>query len=202
MISILILLFLFVWIADKSISGSSEQYIYDNVEAIPDCKTGLVLGSAKYINNHINPYFQYRIDAALELYHAGKIRYIVVSGDNGRHTYNEPLDMKNDLIAGGIPDSVIYLDYAGFRTLDSVIRMNKIFGQEKFIIISQKFHNERAVYIARKNDLEAYGYNAKDVGRRFGFKTMQREKLARIKVYIDILFGKNPKFLGEKIEIK
>ncbi len=197
----LLLVVILVFLADITISRNTKNYIYKDINQVPENKVGLVLGASKYIGERPNYYFKYRIDAALELYHAGKIRYIVVSGDNGRKTYNEPEDMKNDLIAGGIPDSVIYLDYAGFRTLDSVVRINKIFGQNSFTVISQPFHNERAVYIARKYGLDARGYNAKDVGRRSGFKTMQREKLARVKVFIDMLTGKKPKFLGEEIEI-
>jgi SanA protein len=102
----------------------------------------------------------------------------------------------------GIPDSVIYLDYAGFRTFDSMIRAKEIFGQNKFIVVSQKFHNERAIFIARKYNMEVYGYNAEDVNAASGFKTKVRELFARVKVFIDVYSGKKPKFLGEKITIK
>jgi len=110
--------------------------------------------------------------------------------------------MKTDLMAGGVPENAIFIDYAGFRTLDSVVRIKEIFSQEKFTIISQHFHNERAVYLAHKHRLNAIAYNAKDVDKYFGFKTNMREKLARVKVFIDFLTNKTPKFLGEKIEIK
>jgi SanA protein len=149
----------------------------------------------------INQYFGNRIIATVELFKAGKIKYILVSGDNGSKGYNEPLDMKNELIQNGIPDAVIYLDYAGFRTFDSVIRANKIFGQTKIISISQKFHNERTVFIARKYNIEAFGYNAKDVDAYMGFKTNVREVFARVKVFVDIMSNKEPKFLGDKIKI-
>jgi SanA protein len=122
------------------------------------------LETSKFLKNgQINLYYQNRILAAIELYKAGKIKYIIVSGDNSVANYNEPLDMKNDLVLLGVPDSLIYLDYAGFRTFDSVMRANKIFGQDKFFVISQLFHNERTVFIARHYDIEAFGYNAKDV---------------------------------------
>lgn len=102
---------------------------------------------------------------------------------------------------GGIPAHKIYEDFAGFRTLDSVVRAKEIFGQKSFIIISQKFHNERAIFLAQKNGILAYGYNAKDVNQKAGFKTNVREKFARVKVFIDLLIGKEPKFSGEKIII-
>ena len=105
------------------------------------------------------------------------------------------------LIEKGVPANVIYLDYAGFRTLDSMIRAKEIFGQNEFIVVSQEFHNQRAVYIARQNGINAYGYNAKDVNKQAGLKTNIREYFARAKVFIDDWFGVNPKFLGEKIEV-
>jgi SanA protein len=110
--------------------------------------------------------------------------------------------MKEELIKQGIPDSVVFLDYAGFRTFDSVIRAKEIFGQDSIIIISQQFHNERAIYIARKNNISAWGYNAKNVNSYKGFMTKIREYFARDKVFIDLLFGTKPKFLGQKITLR
>ncbi len=186
-----------------SVSSVSEEYIYDNPYDVKPQKVGLVLGTNPMIGNgYKNYYFYYRIDAAVDLYNAGKIKYIIVSGDNSRKDYNEPEAMKQELVRRGIPEDVIFLDYAGFRTLDSVIRAKEIFGQTSFIVISQKFHNERAVFLARVNGIDAYAYNAKDVGKSFGFKTHLREYGARVKVYIDLVFGVDPKFLGEKIEVK
>lgn len=202
-------LFLFVLVifvviisADLIIKYKSKDYLYNETSDIPKNKVGLLLGTSKYLSNgNVNLYFKYRIEAALELYRQGKVRYFVVSGDNSRNDYNEPKLMKEDLIAGGIPASVIHLDYAGFRTLDSVVRVDKIFGQKQFTIISQPFHNERAVYIARKNKLDVIAYNARDVKHYAGIKTQIRERFARVKVFIDLIINKKPKFLGEAIEI-
>ncbi|MDY3363391.1 ElyC/SanA/YdcF family protein [Riemerella anatipestifer] len=181
------------------IKSQSENYIFSNISDVPTKKVGLVLGTSKYLQNGIpNYYFKYRIDAAAELYKNGKVQYFIVSGDNSRKDYNETEDMKLDLMAHGIPENHIYQDFAGFRTLDSVIRAEDIFGQKTFIIISQKFHNERAVYLARKNGLEAYGYNAQDVNTYAGFKTQVREYFARVKVFYDLLLGVEPKFSGDK----
>src|SRR5690606_11301793 len=108
----------------------------------------LVLGTSRMLaDGRPNRYYAFRIEAALALFHAGKCEKIVVSGDNGTVTYNEPEDMKADLIAGGVPEERIVCDYAGFRTLDSVVRFKEVFGQTTGIVVSQRFHNERAIFI-------------------------------------------------------
>ncbi len=194
---------LFIVVSNYAIESYAEDKTYNEVSAIQRNKVGLVLGTSKTLQNgHINLYFKYRIEATVALYKGGKIDFVLVSGDNSMTAYDEPTDFKDELIKRGIPEHKIFLDYAGFRTLDSVIRAKEIFGQEKITIISQEFHNERAIYLAGKNDIEAIGFNARDVSRRYGLKVQLREYLARTKVFLDILFGVNPKFLGEKIEIK
>lgn len=199
---IVIAALLFTWWANHRVVSTTQAFVFDDIQQVPEVKTGLLLGTSKFLKNgYINLYFKYRIEATLKLFHAGKIKYLIISGDNSRKSYNEPLDMKNELISGGIPDSVIYLDYAGFRTFDSVIRAKEIFGQTKIISISQKFHNERTIFIARNNGMEAYGYNAQNVSKQFGLKTNIREFFARAKVFLDMLIDREPKFLGEKIQI-
>ncbi|MBK8551247.1 MAG: YdcF family protein [Ignavibacteria bacterium] len=198
---IILILSLTVWF-NFIVQNSSEPFITDNLKDLSDFKVGLLLGTSKSLKNgNPNDFFYYRIQAAVELFESGKIKYILISGDNGTSYYNEPLDMKTELMKQGIPENVIYPDYAGFRTYDSVVRAKEIFGQSRFVVISQKFHNERAVYIARKLGIEAFGYNAKDAVEQEGFKTKAREFFARAKVYVDLAFGIQPKFLGEKIHI-
>lgn len=188
--------------ADYIIKKDSEKFIFDNVQNLPDFKTALVLGTSKTLQNgNPNPYFTKRIKATAELYKSGIIQAIIVSGDNSVKGYNEPEQMKNDLITEGIPAEIIFEDFAGFRTLDSVVRAKEIFGQDKIIIVSQQFHNERAIYLAQKNGIEAFGFNAVDVNSKFGFTTNVREKLARVKVFVDLFFGVDAKFGGEKIVI-
>lgn len=188
--------------ANRSVIETSESFVTDDINAIAPAKAGLLLGTSKNLKNgNRNDFFYHRIDAAVELFRKGKIRNIIVSGDNSREGYNEPLDMKSELTKRGVPDSVIFLDYAGFRTLDSVVRAKEIFGQKSVIIISQKFHNERAVFIARENDIAAFGFNAKEVESFKGFKTKLREFFARDKVFVDLLLGVEPRFLGEKVSI-
>lgn len=188
--------------ADYWVKSNAVLKTYSVLDELPENKVGVVLGTSKYNKNgYINYYYQYRIEAALALYKAGKVTSFIVSGDNSIEEYDEPTQMKEDLIAGGVPESVIYLDYAGFRTLDSMVRANKIFGQTAFTIISQQFHNERAIFLAESYDLTVVAFNAKDVNVKYGFKTVVREKFARVKMLIDIVFGVQPKFLGEEITI-
>jgi len=191
-----------IFLADYWVKKSTNTNLYTSLESIPKNKVGLLLGTGKYLNSgNINAYYSYRIDAAEKLFKSGKIEYLLISGDNSREDYDEPTTMKEDLMARGIPEDKIYLDYAGFRTLDSVVRAKAIFGQQQLTIISQPFHNERAVFIARQKGMKSVGFNAKDVSAQFGWKVMVREKLARVKMLLDILVGKDPKFYGEEIQI-
>lgn len=181
----------------------AKDHVFSQISELPKNKVGLLLGTSKYrAKGGINLYYAYRIDAAVALFNAGKIDYILVSGDNGSADYDEPTTFKKDLIKRGIPEDKIILDFAGFRTLDSVVRAKEVFGQETFTIISQKFHNERALYLAAHFNIDAIAFNATDVTNRYGLKTRIREYLARTKATIDVLFKIQPKFLGEKIKIE
>lgn len=194
---------LFVWWANHKIESETKDFVSYDVQKLPNEKVGLLLGTGKFLKNGWkNLYFFNRIDAAEQLYKSGKIKYILISGDNSQKDYSEPEDMQAELIKRGIPADKIVLDFAGFRTLDSVVRAKEIFGQNSFLIISQKFHNERAVFLAQHYGIKAYGFNAKDVNKYAGFKTMLREKFARAKVFVDFLLGVEPKFGGEKVVIK
>ena len=200
---ILSLPILLVLFSNYSIEKNSKNKMFFDASQIEKNKVGLVLGTSRTLKNGtINLYFKYRIEATVELFNKGKIDFILISGDNGNKNYDEPTDFKNELVKFGIPENKIFLDYAGFRTLDSVIRAKEIFGQQNITIISQQFHNERAIYLAEKNGINAIGFNAKDVSGRYGIKVKIREYFARTKVFIDILFRVKPKFLGKKIEIK
>jgi SanA protein len=192
-----------IFAADRLVEKSASEKVFNSTKEIPYNKVGLFLGTGKILSNgRINLYYKYRIEAAVKLFKAGKIDFIIVSGDNSTKDYDEPSTIKEDLIKNGVPANRIFLDYAGFRTLDSVVRSKEIFGQSSITIISQQFHNERAIYIAKRKDIDAVGFNAKDVNVHYGFKTRLRERFARVKMVLDLIFGKKPKFLGEKIEIK
>ena len=190
------------YLANQKIIEVSKPFITSDINKVNPVKAGLLLGTSKYLKSgKPNAYFFNRIDATVMLFNHHKITCVIISGDNSRASYNEPLDMKNELIKSGIPEHKIYLDYAGFRTFDSVKRAKEIFGQDSVLMISQEFHNERAVFIAKNIGITAYGYNAKDVSTFNGFRTKIREFFARDKVFLDHWFHIEPKFLGEQIII-
>ncbi|MFD2520750.1 SanA/YdcF family protein [Emticicia soli] len=189
-----------VYVCDATIKKSAKGKVYTSVDDIPYSRVGLLLGTARNTKRKgfMNPYYKHRIKAATDLMKAGKIKYLVISGDNGRKEYNEPEMMRDDLIKAGIDSANIYLDYAGFRTFDSMVRLKEVFGQDSVTVISQLFHNERALFIASKEGIVANGFNARD---GYAEGVMLREKLARVKVFVDYLIATKPKFLGKKIEI-
>ena len=186
----------YVWI-----SAVSRPYLYNDLESVPERQVALVLGTAKYVaGGRINLFYRSRIDAAIELYRAGKVRYFIVSGDNRTHQYNEPAQMRADLIAAGIPAERIQPDYAGLRTLDSVLRAKEIFGQSNYLIISQPFHNARAVFLARQHGQTPIAYNAADPATtRNSLKVRIREIGARMKAVWDVIAGTNARHYGEPI---
>ena len=196
-------LILVIFVCNIIISSTAEGQTYTDTDTVPANRVGLVLGTSNRLTNGSpNPYYTYRINATIALYKARKIEFVLVSGDNGSIYYNEPNTIKKDLINGGIPEHVIFLDYAGFRTLDSMFRAKFVFGLDKVTVISQKFHNERAIYIAKQKGLKAIGFNAQDISTSQGLKVQIREYLARVKVFIDMVLNTQPKFYGATIEIK
>ncbi len=200
---IIIAMLISVFAIDRYISHTVTSQIYTVADDVPQKKVGLLLGTSKYLGgNRENLFYKYRIQATVALFKAGKIRYILISGDNSRKDYSEPEMMQADLIAMGIPKEKIFLDYAGFRTLDSIVRCKLVFDEDDIVIISQRFHNERALYLANSNNVKAIAYNAQDVPDNVGLKTMLREKLARTKMMLDLMLGKSPKYFGPKVEIK
>lgn len=203
LMSVSILFSIMVMMIDGYISSFSASYIVDEWYKLPINKCGLLLGTSKYrVKGGINPYFSERLDAAAVLYHSGRVKYIIASGDNSELSYNEPRTMMSGLRERGVPAENIFLDYAGFRTLDSIVRAREIFGQDSITVISQRFHNERAVYIGRSYGITVYGFNANDSGDISDLSVRIREVLARFKAFIDVkIIMEQPKFLGDKIII-
>jgi SanA protein len=199
-----ILMLITALVCNSWIIRSTRDQIYSDVAKIPECKTGLLLGASKNTSSGTaNLFYTYRIHAAAELFKAGKIRHIIVSGDNSRSDYDEASDMKNSLIELGVPDSCITQDYAGFRTFDSMVRCLKVFGQKEVTVISQEFHNQRAVFIGNYLDMKTVAFNAQDVPSAYSYKTTMREYLAKTKAVLDLyVLGTEPKFLGEPVVIK
>ena len=183
-----------------------ERRLFDELIPLPNgtsYNSYLIIGSEKTaLIDTVDPSKFAELNDNLSRIGVKKIDYIILSGDNQFSYYNEPQDMRKALRYMQVPDSVLVMDYAGFRTFDSVIRCFKVFGQTKFTLISQEFQNKRGIYIARKEGLDVVGYNAGDVDFRMGIQTSVREVLARVNVVLDIyLFHTQPKFLGKKIKL-
>jgi SanA protein len=187
------------------IAHSGSHAIYETLESVPAKRAALVLGTAKYkVGGGKNYFYTYRMRAAVALWKAGKVNAIVVSGDNGTKYYDETTKMFKDLVKAGVPAKYITKDFAGFRTLDSVVRAKEVFGLDDYIIISQKFHLERALYIAKVKEQKAIGYVAKDIPNTpTAFKMQLREYLARAKAFLDLyILNTEPKFLGKKEAVR
>lgn len=202
LVCLFLLLIITLWECNHWIVSSTKSQVYGNIDSIPFRKVGLVLGTNKSWRGEENPFFKYRIAAAVRLFRAGKIKHIIVSGDNHLADYDESKDMEEALVKLGIPDSCITSDYAGFRTFDSMVRCLLVFGQDSITIISQESHNQRAVFIANYYKMHAVAFNAQNPSTGFSLQTNVREYFAKCKAIIDLyLLHTNPHFLGEKIKI-
>ena len=165
----------------------TRQYNFFSIESLPSNDVALVLGTSRSTEKgKENLFFKYRMEATAHLFKEGKIKYIILSGNNDSQYYNEPLDMKKALLSLGVPENVMTLDYAGFRTFDSIVRCKKVFNQDDFTIISQNFHNARALYIARHEGINAISFAAQDVPDGYSLRTLVREYLARPKAVLDV----------------
>jgi SanA protein len=180
-------------ICDQIVVNNAEGKCFSDIDSIKYNKVGLLLGTtpqARY-TKVTNYFFIYRIDAAERLYKAGKIEKILISGDeHSLEGVNEPQCMKDSLVARGVPADAIMLDGKGYRTICSVINANKVYGLKSFIVISQKFHNERAIYLAEHLGLDVeniQAYNANDPNTRRAYITSIREYFARVKMFWDLL---------------
>lgn len=202
LISVMVI-FISLWFSHSHIARFSAPYLYTSTKAIPFNNVGLVLGTSKQSRyGGANAFFYKRILAAAQLYHNGKVKKLIVSGDNRFNDYNEPKDMREALIRHGVPDSCIISDFAGLRTFDSMIRCKHIFGQDSVTVISQRFHNERAIYIARHSGIHCIGFNAPDVTTSRSVLVSMREYLSRFKCLLDIyILRTRAKHYGEKINI-
>ena len=178
------------FIIDRAVSFYVQDRVYEDVEILPHRHYALVLGTSKYVTKgKTNKYYDYRLEASKLLIDQDKVDYLLLSGDNRTIQYNEPRTMFLDLRKMGVSESVMFKDFAGFRTLDSVVRANKVFQVPSFTIISQKFH-----CIAKHYDIDAICFTAKQPEVYFG--TRVREMFARVKAVLDLIIGVKPYFLG------
>lgn len=183
--------------------SSTQSYVYSDSDELPDHRVALVLGTSnKTSSGRPNDFFITRMETAAQLYKMGKIDHFILSGDNRSKFYNEPVDMQKALMTLGVPAAAITLDYAGLRTLDSVIRSKEIFGQDKIIIITQPFHSYRAVFISRYYGIEAVAMVTEGPAYENSVKVRVREYFARTKAVLDLyVFKTSPRFLGKKENI-
>lgn len=166
---------------------ASRGRLFTEVSELPTTRVGLVFGTTDRVSGRENLYFRYRMDAAVRVWKSGKIKTLILSGDyDSDPYYNEPEKMKQALVERGIPANRIVCDPKGLRTLDSVVRAKENFGTTSILMISQRFQNERAIYLAKANGMEAYGFNSQDVETQAGMKTRIREVGARVKMWLDV----------------
>ncbi len=173
----------------KSISNDENRYISEDPREIPGQRVALVLGTSKYVKGKFNLYYKYRLQGVVKLYRLRKLRGIIVSGDNRKKSYDEPTTMRNDLIKMGIPAEYIKRDERGLSTFDSVVRAKEVFGVDDYIVVSQRFQVQRALYIAHKKGYRAVGFAVEDVPESAIKQKMRyREVLARVKAFFDLNF--------------
>jgi SanA protein len=172
-------------------------------KALPHAQVALVLGAYVAPDGRPSAMLEDRLRGAAALYHAHRVDKVLASGDHGRPNYDEVNAMRAELVRLGVPDDRIFTDHAGFATLDSVVRARKVFAVRSAIVVTQPFHMARALWLAHRAGLKAYGLEA-GAGRDYGSKGMQadvREVLARTKAVADIVTGAQPKFLGPRVDI-
>lgn len=179
-------LFILIFLCDISISIFSKNRLYKSAEDIPVNRVGLLLGIPKFSQNKVTPFYIYRIQAAKELFEHQKISILLISGDDGKNHFNETKHMRQDLIKAGVDSNCIFIDPHGYRTYNSMYRAKHVYHLDTITVISQAFHNERAVFLASQFNLYAIGYDAKDCTGFMNYKAQLREKLARVKVFIDL----------------
>lgn len=185
----LLIVFANVWVFSVT-----DGRTYTKISKIPPRETALVLGTSPKMRSGIaNPYFTSRMDATALLYHHGKIKKIIVSGEKSKG-YDEPAAMKQFLIyEEGVPENIIIEDTEGFNTQKSIKRCKDVFKQNNIIIVSQGFHNLRALFFARNNDMNALGFDARDVTKPESFyRNQSREILARVLAVIHYILGIAP----------
>ncbi len=186
---------------NRHIDSYSEQFIYTEIEEIPNAQVVIIPGARVLSGGRLSDILLDRAKTAVNLYRSGKVDKILISGDHGRKEYDEVNAVKDYLLENGIKGEDIFMDHAGFDTYDTLYRAAKIFEVNNAIIATQKFHLPRAVYIGRRLDIELYGLSADLQPYVMENYNLRREKLAKVKAFFNILLKSEPKFLGEKIPI-
>ncbi|MBS0539262.1 MAG: YdcF family protein [Proteobacteria bacterium] len=197
-----LLLALLAWAAERRLDRLAAPYITDDPARLPAMDVALVLGAAPIgPEGGPNRYFEYRLDAAAALWKSGKVKYLLVSGDNRRPDYDEPTAMRDGLVKRGVPAAAIYRDFAGVRTWDSMQRARQVFGQARVIVVSQRFHLARALFLARESGQEAWGFEARDVARAYSLLTELRRYPSALRAYWDVWVETPPHHGGRPVAI-
>jgi SanA protein len=188
-----------LWIV---LSGGSR--VFNDAEKLPANDVGLVLGAVpRFKSRKIKPLFRARMEDAARLYHSGKVKHLLLSGRRNNRGYNEPAEMKTLALELGVPESAMTLDYAGFRTLDSIIRAKEVYGLTRFTIITNDFHTYRALFLSKGNNIDAVAFYSERFPLTKLGDEISREWLARVKAVIDVyILRKRPRTLGPRVEIK
>lgn len=203
-LAFLLLIIVFILVANIWVVKSTQSKVLTEYSHLPDSGVALVLGTShRLTDGSPNPFFQNRISTAAALYKQGKIKHFILSGDNRTKYYNEPREMQKALVKLGIPVEAITLDYAGLRTLDSIVRCKEIFGQSDVTIITQPFHSYRAIFISDYYQLNAVALVTDESISEATVRVYLREYLARAKAILDLyILDTSPRHLGSKEPIK
>ncbi|WIM13551.1 MAG: hypothetical protein OJF58_004519 [Enhydrobacter sp.] len=200
--AVAIALALLSWIAQRRLESLGESFVTSDPARLPAVEVALVLGAAPIgPEGGPNRYFEYRLDAAAALWRAGKVRYLLASGDLRSPDYDEPTAMRVGLIARGVPGECIYRDFAGVRTRDSILRAREIFGQRRLVVVSQPFHLARAIFLARQEGIEAWGLAARDVDRPYSILTTLRRYPSALRAYYDVWLDTPARQSGKPVVI-
>ncbi len=183
---------------------SQRKYVYTNIDRVPEAPVAVVFGAAVYPGGRPSPVLADRVEAAVRLYRAGKVRKLLLSGDNRFVNYNEPGAMMRYALQLGVPREALQPDYGGRRTYDTCYRARHIFGVDRAILITQDFHLSRALFICRELGMEAVGFPARErrYPLRFTLAWYARESLALLRAVIDVLLRRPPPVMGEPIPLE
>ncbi len=200
-VAVVLMAGLLAWFAERRLDRAAEAKSFSDVDKVPEADVALVLGTSPIgPEGGPNRYFVYRLDAAAELYKAGKAKYFIVSGALDSR-YDEPLAMRDGLVERGVPADVIYRDSSGDRTIDSVVRARQIYGQTRLIIVSQRFHLVRALFLALHEGIDAWGFEARDVAAPYSIFTELRRYPSAMRAYWDVWTGSSPQQSGKPVAI-
>ncbi len=200
-IALVLLPVAFILVANAMVTGGARAWIKPQAE-LPACQVAIVLGAGVRADGSLSAMLEDRVATGVELYKAGKVRKLLLSGDHGRMAYDEANAMRRHVLAAGLPPEDVFLDHAGFSTYETMYRARDVFQVKDAIVVTQGFHLARAVYTARQLGLDAWGCEADKRSYATAARSTVREWLARCKAVVELhLTQPKPRFLGPAIPI-